>query len=34
MKRVIDRRQNELREEVREYVTKNGGHKDGRSVCP
>lgn len=34
MRRVIDRRQNELREEVRKYVTKNGGHKNGTIRLP
>ena len=34
MKRVIERRQNELREEVRKYVTKNGGHKNGKIRLP
>jgi len=34
MKRVIERRQNELREEVRKYVTKNGGHKHGKIRLP
>jgi hypothetical protein len=34
MRRVIERRQNELREEVRKYVTKNGGHKHGKIRLP
>ena len=34
MRRVIERRQNELREEVRKYVTKNGGHKNGKIRLP
>ena len=34
MKRVIERRQNELREEVRKYVTKNGGHKNAKIRLP
>src|SRR5690606_29478563 len=34
MRRVIVHRQNELREEVRKYVTKNGGHKHGEIRLP
>jgi len=34
MRSVIDRRQNELQEEVRKYVTKNGGYKSGKIRLP